>query len=485
MADIPEYVQQQARYELARRYFYDYCRVKYPDHYTDNRGFLKDVCDRIQAFSEQNKNRFLVINMPPRHYKSFTGTAFVEWYFGNHPDKKVLSAGYNETLSTTFARKVRDTIEERKSGDGVVYSDIFHNTKVKRGQASASLWALDGSFQDSYLATSPTGTATGFGANFIVVDDIIKNETEAYNEIHLDKLWSWWTNTMMQRTEGNDWKIVVIMTRWAKGDLAGHILSKYTDVEHITYTAVQEDGSMLCDDILTYDDYVLKTQEMAKDIVEANYNQKPIDIKGRLYNEFSIWTDTPSDDLIIYNITDTADQGKDNLCSINYFVHNDEAYITDVVYTDEPMETTEPLVIDLLYTGNVNRATIESNNGGRGFARNIERGLKDKYGTNKITIVPVVQTKNKESRILASSAWVQQHVHMPYNWQNKFPKFYNEVMTYQRKGKNAHDDAVDVLASIYETITGKVKLSVQSKTSLGFTKQRTNKRRHRGVVQTI
>jgi predicted phage terminase large subunit-like protein len=485
MPEIPSYVKLEAQKELARRDFYEYSKLKYPQHYKKNRVFLKEMCNEMQAFVEEPDDRFLVINVPPRHYKSFTGTGFVEWYFGKKPDKKVLSAGYNETLSTTFARKVRDTIEEKKSGDVLVYSDIFPDVRVKRGQASASLWALEGSSQDSYLASSPTGTATGFGANIILVDDIIKNDTEAYNEVHLDKLWSWWVNTMMQRTEGSDWKIIIIMTRWAKGDLAGRILGNYENVRHITYKAVQDDGSMLCDDILTHKDYLIKTKEMSLDIAEANYQQKPIDVKGRLYNEFATWSERPKDsegneiEIKTLNITDTADKGTDNLCSVNYFVHNDEAYITELVYNDESMEITEPLVVDLLYNGDVNSAIFESNNGGRGYARNIERGLKDKYGTNKITIVAVAQTQNKEARILSSSAWVQIHVYMPHNWQHKFKEFYKEVTGYQRKGKNAHDDGVDVLASIYEMVTGKIKLTVTNQTAIGLSLSRNKKRRRR------
>ncbi|WP_283512193.1 hypothetical protein [Rhodococcus sp. G-MC3] len=72
--------------------------------------------------------------------------------------------------------------------------------------------------EKSYLATSPTCTATGFGAHVELIDDIIKNADEAYNEAVLDKPWEWFTNTMMQRTEGDDWKMTIIMTRWASSD---------------------------------------------------------------------------------------------------------------------------------------------------------------------------------------------------------------------------------------------------------------------------
>ena len=123
------------------------------------------MCERVQAFSEQKIKRFLVLNIPPRHYKSFTGGNFVEWRFGEDPTRKIMTGSYNETLSTTFARKGRETIDEAPSDGVLVYRDMFPQTRVKYGQAAMNKWALEGSGQDNYLATSPTGTATGFGAD--------------------------------------------------------------------------------------------------------------------------------------------------------------------------------------------------------------------------------------------------------------------------------------------------------------------------------
>lgn len=449
---ITPQIQLEARKELARRFFYDYCTLKYPKHYQPDRSYLKDVCERVQAFGEQNEKRFLIINMPPRHYKSFTAGNFVEWRFGADPTRKVMTGSYNEVLSTTFARKVRDTIDEEPSDGVLVYRNIFPDTKVKYGQASASKWALEGSGQDNYLATSPSGTATGFGANDIVVDDIIKNAEEAYSEIVLEKHWSWFTNTMLSRTEGDDWKVYVFMTRWAQGDLAGRIIDAFPDqVEVITYKAVQDDGTMLCDSILNATDYAIKTQEMNQDIVEANYNQKPIDVKGRLFEEFGTYEALPPGEHKKSNYTDTADKGTDFLCSVDYIEHAGDVYVTDVVMTDEAMEVTELAVADMLQADGVNEAEFESNNGGRGFARNVDRILKERQWT-KTVIKDKPQTANKEARILTSSAWVNKHVFMPQNWKHKYPEFYRQLMSYQKKGKNKHDDAPDVLAAIYERV---------------------------------
>lgn len=447
---IPEYVKQEARKELARRELFNYCKLKHPDFYKEDRTYLKEMCNEIQSFLEQDKDKFLVINLPPRHGKSFTATNTVEWLFGLNPSLRVMTGSYNETLSSSFAKQVRDTIAEEKVGERLVYNDIFPDTKIKYGEATINMWALKNSPQKSYLATSPTGTATGFGANVLIVDDLIKNVEEAYNDNVLQKHWDWFTNTMLSRLEG-DWKVIIIMTRWAMNDLAGKILEHYKNVRHITYKALNN-GKMLCDEILSKEDYDLKTKEMNLDIVEANYNQRTIEIEGRLYKPFKVWSELPN-----YTrktaIVDTADTGEDYLCAISYIEHEKEAYITDIVFTQEPMEITEIKVADMLYNGDVNVCEIEANSGGRGFARNVERILKDKYSTNRTVMQTRHQRANKISRILTASAWVNEHIYMPLNWQHKYPEFYKHITNFMRKGKNKHDDGADVLSRIYEKIT--------------------------------
>jgi predicted phage terminase large subunit-like protein len=244
------------------------------------------------------------------------------------------------------------------------------------------------------------------------------------------------------------------MTRWAIGDLAGRILESYDDVEHVTYTAVQADGSMLCDAVLNRRDYGLKTKEMNTDIVEANYNQKPIDVTGRLYGEFPIYDRLPfTRDTKRWNYTDTADTGDDWLCSVNWIEAGGDVYILDVAMTEAGMEESEPQVAEMLDDHSINEAVIESNNGGRGFARNIERLLHD-FGNKTCVVTTLTQTGNKEARILSSSTWVNKHVHMPQSWKTRWPAFYKQLFKYQKKGRNAHDDAPDVLAAIYEQVTG-------------------------------
>lgn len=445
----------EAKKELSRREFWEYCKFTSPDFYNEDRTFLKDMAEKLQWFIEEAEEQIAVINLPPRHGKSRTATKFVQWLFGKYgANVKVMTGSYNETLSGTFAKQVRDTIAEKPTLGITVYNDLFPNTKIKYGEASMQKWALEGSQQANYLATSPSGTATGFGCNIMIIDDLIKNVEEAYNANTLQKQIDWFTNTMLSRTE-NGFKLIIIMTRWCNDDLAGYILSHYDNVVHINYKAVQEDGTMLCEDILSKADYMLKTKNMNKDIVLANYQQEPIDVKGRLYTNIKTYTELPTDDKgnsllkYILNYTDTADEGSDFLCSICYGMFDGAYYILDVLYTKEPMEVTEPQTAAMLTKNNVGCAIIESNNGGKGFARNVERECKA-LKNNHTVVKWFHQGKNKIARILTNSASVMNNVYFPVNWQDRFPDFATAILKYQREGKNAHDDAPDCLTGVYE-----------------------------------
>ena len=444
-----ELIKLEAKKELARRDFWYYCKLLgKKDFYNDRKEYLKDLCNQLQSFIDSNK-KILVINMPPRFGKSYTATLFVQWLLGRNNKLKIMTGSYNETLSSTFAKQVRDMIATEQTQGVTVYRDIFPDTKIKYGEASMNKWALEGSQVANYLATSPTGTATGFGADLIVIDDLIKNSEEAYNSNVLEKHIDWFTNTMLSRTE-KGFKLIIIMTRWASNDLAGFILSNYDDVVHINYKAINDDGTPLDEETLSLEDFEFKTKNMAKEIVYANYQQEPIDIKGRLYNEFKTYVELPKEKIVkISAYCDTADTGDDFLCNIIYADCKDSAYILDVIYTKEAMEITEPLVAEAYKKFNVNVADIESNNGGRAFARNIERITRDK-GNYKTIVKWFHQSGNKIARILSNSAWVNANVYMPIDWKNKWSEFAKDIISYQKEGKNKHDDGPDALTGVAE-----------------------------------
>ena len=96
-----------------------------------------------------------------------------------------------------------------------------------------------------------------------------------------------------------------------------------------------------------------------------------------MYPELRMIDDAPYGESVLY--CDTADTGGDHLCSVQAFRTDNGLYVNDVIYTKQPNEITEIEVAKQIKRNGVNRAIIESNNGGRAFARNVERILTEDY----------------------------------------------------------------------------------------------------------
>jgi predicted phage terminase large subunit-like protein len=442
------------RRELCRKSFWDFEQYLHPEFFRDDRTHLREVADVLQGLyqgklirPDGRPYRKLMINMPPRFGKSFSLINFEPWVLGCNPAEKILSASYNETLSVRFSKSVRDTIEQTRSdGERGVFADIFPDRKIKHGDAAAQIWSLEGQYFN-YLGCSFKGTVTGMGGSIGVIDDPIKNREEAYNERVKEEHYLWYKDTFLSRLEEGAIQIIN-MTRWATNDLCGRILEDQSGEWYVLRYEAMTGGVMLCPELMSEETYLEKKKHTSREIFLANYHQQPVDIEGRLYKTVKTYKELPAGK--VRNYTDTADEGDCYLCSICYVEHNKEAYVVDVLYTGAGMEVTEGQTADMLFKNSVNVADIESNNGGKGFARAVDRILKEHHKTNRTVVKWFHQSQNKTARILSQSAWVQEHIYFPEDWHLLWPEFYRDVTTFTKDGRGQKEDAPDVLTGIAE-----------------------------------
>ena len=140
--------------------------------------------------------------------------------------------------------------------------------------------------------------------------------------------------------------------------------------------------------------------------------------------------------------------------------------ILDVIYTQEPMETTEPMVARQLcddYPLRVSTAHIESNNGGRGFARAVQELVRRMGGA--VQVGWFTQHQNKKARILTAAPWLMQHCLFPEHWADLWPEFWKSIVTFTSDGKAEHDDAEDALTGVCEIMTAPKRTSIKVKTT--------------------
>jgi len=444
-------------------------KVSY-DREDKKRYFIKNItpCGRysVKCISVIDDIYLVGKGLIPTH-NTRTLVNFCEWTLGKNTSERIIACSYNDDVASDFSRYTRDGIDATRNFDeDIIYSDIFPDTKIKQGNASYQKWALEGQFFN-YIGSGVGGTITGKGGTTLLIDDPVKGAEEALNENHLDKLWVWYTSTFLSRTSAEHGEPLEIlnMTRWSKKDLCGRILDSEDKDNWLILKMEAYDkksNKMLCEDFLSYERYLYLRSQMVDMIFEANYHQKPIDLQGILYKQLKTYKDIPKDEngrslfKRILSYTDTADTGNDWLCSIVFGEYNKEAYILDVYYTQDGMEITEPAEAKFLHDNKVNLAYIESNNGGRGFARAVQRILWENHKSRSPVIKWFHQAGNKEARIFSASAFVQEHIYLPLNWKDRWPDFHRDLISYLKEGKNKFDDAPDAITGIAEMI-GKLK----------------------------
>lgn len=448
------------RIREARKSLWAFCKLLEPDFYKEDRWHLIKLCNDLQALYEgtlinptNNKPyKKLMLNIPPRHGKSRTLVNFCRWVLGRSEKNRIITASYNDDQASEFSRFTRDGIREEKTfGYEVIYNDIFPNTKIKKDNSSFEKWALEGEFFN-YKGSGVGGSITGKGCNIAITDDLIKDAETAYNESALDKIWLWYTGTFLSRKETGSIEIMN-MTRWSKKDPCGRVLNSKAgnDWYVLKLEAYNEIQGMLCPFLLSLDEYnfLSDPENFDNAIFRANYHQEPLDIKGKLYN-LATYDYLPSNIDRIIAFIDTADQGNDFLSMPVGAVVGEFIYIIDWVYTKEPFEVSENLVVECLQRNNVDICKVESNSGGRQFARNIERLLQE----NKVNtyIEWFAQTSNKMGRILTHSSNINAKVLLPKSFYHTHREVYNALNDFQKEGKNKNDDAPDSLTGLYEMI---------------------------------
>lgn len=448
--------------------FVDFALEVYP--FLELTSFHRTYYTILEAFARGRIKR-LIVSVPPQHGKSVGATTLLPAYMlGLDPDMRIAIASYSGTLASKFNRRVQRILESRE------YAAIFPETTIKQGTRPAGYIRTSDEveivgYKGELISVGREGSLTGNRVDCFILDDLYKDAMEAQSPVIRDNCWEWYTSVVRTRMHNHSRELIVF-TRWHEDDLIGVLgrtepfreLRSLSDIDEagadewlvLNFEALKaspatevdprDEGEALWPEQHSRE-LLLSKRRLDPVRFEAMYQGHPSSKEGLLYGDgFRQYSLLPRDIVARSNYTDTADTGDDYLCSIDYVVDTDGViYITDVVYSREPMEHTERLVASMLRREDVRQAYIESNNGGRGFARAVQR------------LVPTTRVEwfhqgaNKEARILSNSATVLHTVRMPEDWCVRWPEFYAHLTTYKRLFRaNRHDDAADALTGIVE-----------------------------------
>ena len=460
--------------ECARRSFGLFGKAEWPDmvfsplHLTYYRI--------LQAFAD-GRIRRLIITMPPQHGKSKGSTWLLPAYMlGRNPNLRIAIASYSDTFAKQFNREIQRLI------DSDIYRTIFPetrlngsggNTKTREYIRTASMFEIVGK-QGSLKAVGRGGGLTGNPVDVMILDDLYKDAMEGNSPIVREAVYEWYSSVVRTRLHNNSQELIVF-TRWHEDDLIGTLeknervveIKSFADIHNlpqgydvwakINFDAIKEsepteldpraNGQPLWADRHSLE-MLLSKRKLDPHTFECLYQGRPASKEGLLYSSFQTYDQLPSADNIRKRgaYIDTADTGVDYLCAISYVVDKvGDIFVTDVVYTQEAMELTEGACANMLLRNDCKFANIESNNGGRGFARAVQRLAPS------VRVDWFHQSGNKEARIITNAPSVMQRVKFPADWPIRWPSFHQHLVTFKRIFRaNTHDDCADALTGIIE-----------------------------------
>lgn len=447
----------------------------------------KLIIEKLEAVID-GKIKRLIINVAPRYSKTeLVIKQFVSAGFALNPRCNFLHLSYSDTLVNDNSAQIREIMKMP------IYRELFPDSELeKMNKAPSDRWKTKAGGE--FYAVSTQGQVTGFGAGqvddlaadeldetwlqyddkflnklgligansnvfngAIIIDDPIKPD-DALSDVLRERINQRFETTIRSRTNSRNTPIIIIMQRVHEHDLCGYLLEKEPDDwEVLSLPAIQVDPDTGEESALWPFKHTLEELRKLRDadpfVFDTQYMQDPKPKEGLLYDRFGTYKTIPIEQgMKRCNYTDTADTGADFLCSIDFVMGSEYNYVLDVLYTREPMEVTEDLTAKMMTKDKVDLARIESNNGGRGFARAVMRILKTHYRNFKTKITWFTQSQNKYIRVFTQSAEVQNTILMPDGWETRWPVFYNALMSYRKdnRRRSQHDDAPDALTGTYE-----------------------------------
>lgn len=182
------------------------------------------------------KIKRLMVFMPPRHSKSATISWFTPpWWLGHFPEDNVIVASYGQELADEWGRLARDTLEE--------YGKQVFDITVSDDTSARKRWVVEG-HRGGFRAAGIGSGITGRGANLLIIDDAVKDQTEAFSATIHQRNIEWWGSTASTRLEP-DAVVILMMTRWHPNDLAGFLLGEEEHWEVLSLPAVASEDDEL------------------------------------------------------------------------------------------------------------------------------------------------------------------------------------------------------------------------------------------------
>ena len=399
------------------------------------RGFLYDyVLHVVDAFLRQTDKKILILNLPQKGGKSLVVNYLTSYLLsGLNADCKVLRVTNTEDNAIEHQQNINDIYNSDEN------RALFPHKPSKRFETKSEL-VLNGQYKKACKSYSVNSTIDGKRTNFIVIDDVYKNFTEAQSPTTTEKIMRYWKTSLYSRLENENSKVVIAGTRYTKSDFYAQIVNEYSWAvfDIITVPAVI-DGVSFCESVLPISELMRIKSSITEDEFNALYLQNPT-AEGFI-NPFAEWKPTVAplhENQFDFTCTvaDPSFGVGGDFFAVGKFGYNRNgtAALLDLMLE---RVCSDQMYIDFIEKANCQKNYIEKNGVG-GMLLNRICNITD------APLIPFTSIGNKLERIYMNANDIMK---LTFNDSLIIP-----FEQFTNFGKEAHDDLPDMLSHFFNNI---------------------------------
>ena len=232
----------QVKAARARRDFERYVECVKPQY--DLQWFHRILCREIQQWATTDQPYVLILQMPPGHAKSEYAKLACTWTHARDTDANLVYTSYAQRKAEEHLSGLQEIMDSDR------YRSMFPKARIPvKGKSEGGARRtvnhhemIDG--EGHLAAVGMGGPITGGRYDVAVIDDPLKGPKEARSKKILEDQWRWYTRTLMTRKRPDrPMRILMLLTRWSLGDLAGRIQEEQPDrCKVVSFPALKEPG---------------------------------------------------------------------------------------------------------------------------------------------------------------------------------------------------------------------------------------------------
>lgn len=264
-----------------------------------------DVIDQalVDIYDGRIPQTRLAVHLAPQEGKSTLCSYWHPlWLLVNDPDLRIIIVSYSDEIARRWGSEIKRALETFNGDEGTVDLGL----RLREDSRAAGRWQIEGHRGGAYCA-GVGGQITGRAADYVCVDDPLKNLEEAQSAKYRDRGMRTWQGTLVPRMAPAT-KVVWVQTLWHEAEPIKQILAtEAVDWKVISIPAIADSpgdplGRPIGEPMQSARgdrDWARIRRDVGEYVFAALYQQRPAPAEGGLFKRiwWRHWVPAPADSL--------------------------------------------------------------------------------------------------------------------------------------------------------------------------------------------